>query len=236
VNVNVAPEEMSWHLRRFSVFEHFDRHELQSVTRVLHMRQYSPREAVYLSTQPRDNVYFLLTGRVKVTRIDAHTGKELILYIIRPGELFGLLRGRHGSEHAGNSAIAMERSMVGYVPRPDFERLAQRRSVAAELNRMADERLMSVTHRLEEMVFRDVPSRLADLLLRLAEQFPRERDGVRGIDVRLTQQDIADMIGSTRESASIVINDFKRRGLLDVKRRNIWLVDDDALQEIAAGP
>ena len=234
--MTVVPQEMTWHLRRFSVFEHFDPRELQSVTRVLHMRQFSPREPIYLSSQPRDNVYFLLSGHVKVTRNDGQTGRELILYIIRPGELFGLLSGRRASEHAGNSAIAMERSMVGYVRRPDFERLAQRRSVAAELNRMSDERLTSVTHRLEEMVFRDVPSRLADLLLRLAERFPRERDGVRGIDVRLTQQDIADMIGSTRESASIAINDFKRRGLLDVNHHDIWIIDDNALREIAAGP
>jgi len=231
----VAPQEMTWHLRRFSVFEHFDPHELQSVTRVLRVRQFSPREPVFLSTHTRDNVYFLLTGRVKVTRIDPHTGKELILYIIRPGELFGLLKGADGSPHAGNSAIAMARSLVGYVHRTDFERLAQHGAVAAELNRMADERLLSVTHRLEEMVFRDVPSRLAALLLRLSERFPRRGDGRTGIDVRLTQQDLADMIGSTRESASIVINDFKRRGLIEVKRRNIWITDADSLRQIAAG-
>lgn len=232
----VAAQELAWHLRRFRVFEHVDAGELESVTRLLRVKQYASREPVFLSSDKRENVYFLLSGRVKMTRIDPHSGKELILYIIRPGELFGLLAGADGSPHAGNSAIALERSLVGHVRRPDFERIAERRAVTAELMRRADERLTTVTHRLEEMVFRDVPARLAGLLLRLAERFPREQNGRRGIDVRLTQQDIANMIGTTRESASIAINDFKRRGLIEVRRRNIWILDGPRLEEIALRP
>ncbi len=223
----------TWHLRKFSVFEHFDPGELEALTRVLRVKQYARREPVFLPSSELNNVYFLLSGRVKITRIDPQTGKELILYIIRPGELFGLLSHIAGTADAGNSAVALERSLVGYIHRPDFERLAQRRAIATEMSRLAGKRLVMVTNRLEEMVFRDVPERLAGLLLRLADEFPRDsRDG-RGIDVRLTQQDLADLIGTTRESANIAINNFKHRGLIDVRRRTIWITDAAGLRRMA---
>ncbi|HEX5131950.1 MAG TPA: Crp/Fnr family transcriptional regulator, partial [Candidatus Krumholzibacteria bacterium] len=129
--------------------------------------------------------------------------------------------------------FALQRSLVGYVPRGDFERMTQQKEFVTELNRLAGERLVKVTNRLEEMVFRDVPSRLASLLLRLADEFPAQRNGRRVIDVRLTQQDLADLIGATRETTSIAINDFRRRGLLDAGRGSITILSPDGLAALA---
>ena len=227
------PPEMTWHLRRFSIFEHFDRSELEAVTRVLRVQQYARRESIFLPSDEPENVYFLLTGRVKITRVDPNTGKELILFIIRPGELFGLLA-RPDGVSANTSATALQRSLVGYIRRHDFERLASGTGFAHELNKLAGERLVKVTNRLEEMVFRDVPSRLARLLLRLADEFPGKKGGCRSVDVRLTQQDLADLIGATRESTNIAINDFKRRDLIGTRGRTLVILDITGLKEIAA--
>ena len=82
------------------------------------------------------------------------------------------------------------------------------------------------------MVFRDVPARLARSLLRLANDFPGEQAGGARIDVRLTQQDLADLIGSTRESASLAVNSFKRQGLIDVRQRVIFIRDSERLRSL----
>ncbi len=208
---------------------------MEKVQKAVRVREYHRREAVFVPGREPERVYLLLTGRVKVTRIDPDTGRELILFIVSPGEPFGILA-RTSSRDAGTSAVALQRSLVGFIRRADFDRLAQHHTLAAELNRLLTERFMRVTHRLEGLAFRDISSRLARVLLRLADEFPHDVDGHRAIDVRLTQQDLADLIGATRERTNKALADLRRRGLIGMRRRTIAILDPTRLQEIAAAP
>lgn len=233
LNVASPTTDMTWQLRQFSIFDHLDPASFESVTRVLHVKEFRKRDPIFLPCDAPRNVYFLLSGRVKVTRTDPLTGREVILFIIRPGELFGLLS-RMGEPRANTSAVALQRSHVGYIRGTDFDRLMASPGFALEINRLVGERLVRVATRLDELVFRDVHSRLSRLLLRLADEFPGSRNGSRAIDVTLTQQDLADLIGSTRESANIALNDFRRQGLIDLNRRTIVIRDADRLARIGA--
>ncbi len=224
---------MAWHLQQFSIFDHLDRDTLESVTRILRVREFKKRDPIFLPCNEPKNLYFLLNGRVKITRTDPATGKDLILFIIRPGELFGLLPRMDGTKRGNTSAVALQRSLVGYIQSRDFDRLMQNHEFAMEINKLVGERLVRVATRLDELVFRDVPSRLSRLLLRLADEFPSEHNGARAIDVTLTQQDIADLIGSTRESANIALNHLRRQGLIDLNRRRIIIREPDKLSQIA---
>jgi CRP/FNR family transcriptional regulator len=227
------PGAAIWHLRRFGVFEHSDHDQLEAVARVLRIREYKRRDAVFLPGDEPTRVYFLLTGRVKVSRVDPDTGKELILFIVRPGEPFGLLA-RASDGNAGTTAVALQHSRVGYIQRDDFDRLSQSESVAPELSRLIRERFATVATRLEDIAFRDVGSRLARLLLRLANDFPANVEGRRAIGVRLTQQDLADLIGATRERTNKTLSEFRRRGLIDSRRRTLRILDSPRLEKVAA--
>jgi CRP/FNR family transcriptional regulator len=226
------PIPNTWHLRQFSIFDHFDHEELERVTRILRVSEFARRDPVFLPSNEPRNVYFLLKGRVKITRTDANTGKEHILYIIRPGELFGMLaRAEHGTGNTG--AAAMQKSLVGYIPGPDFDRLLENQRFAHEINKLVGERMVRIASRLDDLVFRDVHSRLARLLLRLSREFPARRDDAPAIDVRLTQSDMAQLIGTTRESVNIAINEFKNDGLVSMKGRQIVIRDHNRLEEVA---
>jgi len=178
-------------------------------------------------------VYLLLEGRVKITRTDPTTLRELILFIVRPGEFFGL-PGPGTDRTARSNAVALQRSLVGCMSRESYQRLAREREFSEAVEKLIGERLTRVTERLDELVFRDVPSRLAGQLLRLASEFPRVLNGSTVIDVSLTQQDIADLIGSTRESANIAMNALKREGVIDMDRRSIVIRDHERLRGLTA--
>jgi CRP/FNR family transcriptional regulator len=203
--------------------------QLEEIARGLRVQVYRRRELVFTSRREQPGVLFLLDGRVKLTRADPRTGRELILFIVRPGELFGMPE-TDASEPA--SAVALDQSVVARMRTADFERLTQDPEFSVEITRMTASRLAHVTSRLDEMVFRDVPARLARVLLRLASDFPGEHNGAAAIDVRLTQQDLADLIGSTRESASLAVNHFKRQGLIDVRQRVIFIRDSERLRSL----
>jgi CRP/FNR family cyclic AMP-dependent transcriptional regulator len=227
-----GPNPKTWHLRQFSIFDHFDHQALESVTRILRVKEFDRRSPIFLpSSEPR-NVYFLIRGRVKITRTDPATGREFSLYIIHPGELFGILA-RAENGNGNTSAVTLQRSLVAYIPGRAFDQLLQNQRFAAEVNHLVGERLVRVASRLDDLVFRDVHSRLSRLLLRLADEFPAEHGNRRAIDVKLTQSDLAQLIGTTRESVNIVLNEFKRDGLVGVQRRQIVILDRDRLAEIA---
>jgi CRP/FNR family transcriptional regulator len=218
-------------LGRAALFRQLDPFLLDEIARSLRVQAFRRRELVFASRRELPGVLVLLDGRIKLTRADPRTGRELILFIVGPGEVFGMPA--TGSAEP-TSAVALDQSTVGRMRTSDFERLTRNPEFAIEMARLAADRLAHVTARLDEMVFRDVHTRLARLLLRLANDFPGERGGVAAIDVRLTQQDLADLIGSTRESASLAVNNFKRQGLIDIRQRVIFIRDSERLRGLTA--
>jgi len=229
MNTGVAHiDTVASQLGRANMFSRMEPARLEEVARSLRVQSYRRRELVFTSRGEAPGVLILLDGRVKLTRTDPRTGRELILYIVRPGEFFGP---PEADAAEPVSAVALEESVVGRMHLAEYERLIQNADFSAEIARMTASRLAHVTSRLDEMVFRDVPARLARMLLRLAHDFPGEH--TRGaIDVRLTQQDLADLIGSTRESASLAVNHFKRQGLIDVRQRVIFIRDSERLRSL----
>ena len=216
-------------LGRSTLFGRLEPSFLEELARNLRVQVYRRRELVYASRRELPGVLVLLDGRVKITRADPRTGRELILFIVGPGEVFGLPV--TGTQEP-TSAVALDQAAVGRMRAADFERLAQNPEFSGEMARTTAERLALVTTRLDEMVFRDVPARLARSLLRLATDFPGDQAGGARIDVRLTQQDLADLIGSTRESASLAVNNFKRQGLIDIRQRMIFIRDQEKLRRL----
>lgn len=231
MNSTAAFTSVTRQLGRAPLFRSLDVSQLDEIARTLRVQSFRRRELVFASRRELPGVLVLLDGRVKLTRADPRTGRELILFIVGPGDVFGI---PETASAETTSAVALDQSTVGRMRTSDFERLTQNSEFAVEMARVATDRLTHVAARLDEMVFRDVPARLARLLLRLANDFPGEHNGFAAIDVRLTQQDLADLIGSTRESASLAVNNFKRQGLIDIRQRVIFIRDSERLRGLSA--
>lgn len=223
-----------WHLRRFNIFDELDSDGLLRITRLLRLHEYARGDTVFLPSDEFSRVYFVIQGRVKISRVDDRTGRELILYILRPGEVFGLIP--RGEGLLGDTmAKAMQRSVVGFAEREDFDRLAREAGLCYELHRMMGNRLVRIETRFKDLMFRDVRTRLARLFLQLADDFPGEvSEGKPCIDIELTQQDIAGLIGATREVTSTHMSAFKRNGWITVEEGKILIQDRESLVSIAA--
>jgi len=223
-----------WYLKRVDLLEGIGSKELARVARVLDLKEIPKGAHVLLAEHDPQRVYFLLKGSVGVSRIDPVTGKEIMLYVIKPGEPFGIMGGL--TTHSTSTATALKKSLVGYIDNEDFWRLAKDANLHPRIERLLESRLVKVENRLEELAFCDVPTRLARLLLRLAEQFPGscpERAGT-SIDLRLTQQEMGNLIAASREITSVTINDFLRGGWIKRHGRRICIHDRAALSRMAA--
>jgi CRP/FNR family transcriptional regulator, cyclic AMP receptor protein len=196
-------------------------------------RNINKREQIYLPGEDADYVYVIQSGRVKLSRC-SDCGKEVILSIMGPGEVFGLepLLG-HSDRRA--HAVALEGGRLLALRRDRFQELIlENPELLMTLLKIVNERLWDSRDNLSRLVFSDVKSRLAALLLNLA----RSEGKVCGNEIRLeapiTHQDLANLIGSTRETTTATLNQFKRAQLIQFDRRRIVISGLGGLEALAA--
>jgi len=188
-------------------------------------------ELVYSPFDRGDALYLIEAGRGRLYR-SAHDGRQLTLAMLDEGEAFGLVP-MNGDDLHDAYAEAMSDCVLRVVPAADLERTAaEHPQVAMNLMRSLSQRLRSVEDRLESLAFRGVAARLAGQLLELMNRYGRVTpQGIR-IDERFTHMQLAEMIGTSRETLTKVLNELRESGMIDVRERLVWVLDADALEHL----
>lgn len=224
-----------WFLKRINLFRCLSAGELERVGQIAQHRQLRRRELVFGPEDPGDAIYLLKAGRVKLSRFD-ESGKEITLAILEEGEFFGeeALQG-DGPRHS--CAEALEDAFICRIDRNQFEELmADNPGLALEVARQLSERLLGTQDRLGELAFHDVPRRLAHALLGLAERHGEANpDGSVRLKLRLTHQELASLVASTRETTTTLLSRFRREGLIDSDGRWLRVLDREGLRRVAEG-
>ena len=196
-------------------------------------RRFSPKDTIFAPGDPDDQLYFLLSGTVRLYKIYGDF-KEATTALLKDGGVFGklsLVEGRWQDVFAE----AVTESRVAGIQKASLERVIKSDpAFALKLFSSLSERLRQSDEVIESLLHREVSTRLATLLLNLGERFGEDNGVGRLIDVRLTHQDLANMIASTREAVSKVMSEFQRDGVVESRNRRIAIVNGDALAEYAS--
>jgi len=217
-----------WYLRRHDLLSGLGEAELRALAERTQMREF-PRGKVIVHPDARPEVVYLIKeGRVKISRYSPD-GREQILALLEAGDLFGELALIHEKEPVHIEAF--EDTLVCAMPGPDLAALLERRpELMLHVIRVLAERLRRAEDEIADLVFRDVPGRIAALLLRLGEEYGvRDPDGLR-LTLRLTHQDIASMVGATRETITTTLSRFRDAGLIAVDQHYIVIQDPQGLR------
>lgn len=217
-------------LAQYELFRDLTPTELNHLERSVVPAHVQRRTYVFTPGQAGENVYLIHKGRVRLSRVSAG-GREHTLGILEAGSIVGEDAIFHDGRYR-NFAEAMDDVEMCAIPKEDFERALQSSGpLSLALARSVEERLSQTEEKLEEIVFLDVHARLARLLLKLADTHGvREGDVVR-VNLRLTHEEIATMIGSTRETTSKLLGEFRAAGYIDTQSRYLFLLDQRALAE-----
>lgn len=181
----------------------------------------------------RSGLHLLLGGRMKTLRF-SEDGRVMILDLLDTGEVFGemALVAQEGTEPT--YAEALEEVEIETFPRFALDGVLRGRSaLALGIARLMAARCKRLERRLETQVFQRVPVRLASLLLELAERFgePTERGTV--VDIPLSQQDLGNLIGASREIVSLTLSEFRRREAVSMLGRRIVVYESKLRREAA---
>jgi len=185
------------------------------------------RHTVYFPGDPSDSVYWLRAGRVKVSRISSD-GRELTFRHFFSGDMFGedcMLEG----ERRRNYAQALEPVELIRLSAADFRMLLSKEiDLTLAVAHANCQRVNDVEYVLSETVFRSVRGRIAAGLLRLYRQGDEQNR-----TIRVTHQEMANLVGSTRETTTSVLHGLREAGLLEMANRRVTVLDPEALARLA---
>ena len=193
---------------------------------------YRARQVVYLPGDRASGVHFVGSGRVKISKV-TRDGKELTLAYRGTGDFFGetcLLDGRPREE----MVEAMEPCTTVEVPQDQLDELIRSNvDVAYPMVRTLIARRRDLETKVEQLIFKDVGSKLAELLLRLGTEHGVENKKGLVLGLKITHQEMANLIGSTRETVSLTLSQFKRKGFIATEGRKVILADTEGLRALA---
>jgi CRP/FNR family cyclic AMP-dependent transcriptional regulator len=179
-----------------------------------------------------DRLYVIGEGKIKLGR-SSPDGRENLLAILGPGEMFGELSLFDPGARTATATAVAETQIVGLTNEQLKTFLAERPGVAATLLAALARRLRRTNESLADLVFTDVPGRVAKALLDLAERFGRPVDGGVMVSHDLTQEELAQLVGASRETVNKALADFATRGWLKLEARAVLVQDMERLQRRA---
>src|SRR5215212_5510285 len=183
-------------------------------------RRFRARDTIFAPGDPDGQLYFLLEGTVRLYKIYGEF-KEATVALLKDGGVFGELSFEEGSWQSA-FAEAVTDVRVAVVRKSVLTEIIKRRpEFAMKLFFSFSERLKQSDEVIESLLNREVSARLATLLLNLGDRFGETNGSGTVLNVRLTHQDLANMIVSTREAVSKVMSEFQRAGLIEVRKRRI---------------
>jgi CRP/FNR family cyclic AMP-dependent transcriptional regulator len=216
--------DKTWCLTEVDIFADLSPTEMEAIAAAAPMKTYAPGEMLFSPHNPVETLFILKRGRVRIFRVSSD-GRALTTAIMTPGTIFGemvLL----GQRMYDSYAEALDEAVVCVMGRHDVQRfLLSDARIAARITAILGERLVELERRLSDTVFKSVPQRIATTLAMLAGQERRYGVGTRATVVALTHEQVAALVGTSRETATKILDDFADRGLIRLGRGRITLLD-----------
>jgi len=224
-----------WYLKDFSLFECLSEEQLMTISAMVRLDVVLRREFLSYDDREGDVLFLVKSGFLRVLRM-LEDGREVTVDVIGPGTIFG----RIGETSSAGStpreiAEAIDEATVCVVMRQTFEKaLKEWPELHRHVTMHLDGRAEILKERLVDLAFRSVPSRMASLFLRLGDTYgTRTLAGVR-IEASISQQDIAYLIGATRQTVATELSRWRDTGIVVLQRKCYTLTNRSALEQIMA--
>ena len=189
-------------------------------------------EVLFHEGDPGDRLYVITGGKVKLGRTSPD-GRENLLAVLGPGEMFGELSLFDPGPRTATATAVSDVRLVGLGHQDLRAWLSGRPDVAQHLLQALAQRLRRTNEALGDLVFSDVPGRVAKALLDLSRRFGRQTDAGVLVAHELTQEELAQLVGASRETVNKALADFAGRGWLRLEARAVVLLDVERLHRRA---
>lgn len=220
---DLSPEDRADHIRTSEFGAGLSETLLDRLASSSTAIDYRRRRFIYQAGDEADSLYLIARGRVKLCRIEEGSRREAVIDILGVGSLFG-----ESALFAAGSrekfAVAYENSLLLRIPVGEFQwGMAESRELYDYTFRLIGQRLIRAERRVADFALDAIPARLEKLLIEFSKRYGVDETGGRLIDIPLPHREIASIVGSTRESVTVRLNEMRRAGIIDFVDRKILI-------------
>jgi CRP/FNR family cyclic AMP-dependent transcriptional regulator len=216
------------YLKHLPIFEELAPVDLAAIDNVTVERRYKKNMIIFMEGEPGEGFHYVKSGKVKIVKM-AQDGREHIINILGPGEVFAeVLLFNRGPYPA--TSVALEDSVIGIIKNVELENVVvDNPRIALHIIRVMNKKLLHAQMKIKTLALSDTFARTAQILGRLAQQYGREVTGGIRIDIDMTRQDLANLVGTTRETVSRVLSSMKKDKVIDLAEQQIIILDEQRL-------
>lgn len=229
----MADKSKLWYLENFNLFMGLKNERMEDLNKISSMQTVLKNQPIYFAKEPSTAIFFLKEGRVKLTRLSAD-GKELIIALVNPGEVFGELAIFDEGERT-DYAYTIEESILCAISKNDFQKFIERMpELNLRITKLVGLKLKKFSERIEELVFKDAEHRVLSFVYSLAKEHGKRIGSELIIKPFLTHQDIAKLTACSRQTVNTVLTDAREKGLLYFDRKKAILKDPERFKAFAS--
>lgn len=215
-------------LSRAGIFQGVERSAVSALTKQLQPVDFPRGHTVFAEGEPGDRLYIIISGKVKIGQRSLD-GQENLLIIMGPSDMFGEMSIFDPGPRTANATTITEVRAVSMDRNALRAWIADRPEIAEQLLRVLARRLRRTNNNLADLIFTDVPGRVAKQLMQLAQRFGTQEDGALRVTHDLTQEEIAQLVGASRESVNKALAEFVHRGWIRLDGKTVWICDSERL-------
>lgn len=228
MNTSITDEKM-WHLHHCPLFAGVSMSEMKHLAEITVMFKLEPQERIIYDPQHANAIWMIKEGLLTLTYGDSE-GKDATVMLLCPGDLFGAIGDQINLDYSQN-VVALKPTVLCRMTQQQMEVLLHKYpELGYRLTKFSWRRIARLQQRLAEIMTKSVKVRLATLLLNLSEEFGEAKpDGTRSVGLTVTHDDLARLVGSSREMVSKVMGGFRDQGWIRSSRKQIDLLNVDVL-------
>ncbi len=221
-----------WGFKTHSLFQDLPAEELALLTAHQTEQRYAKGETLFREGSAPSGIFYIIEGKVKKYKRDPQ-GKEHIIYVANNGELIGY-HAILAEDRYPDSAATLEESTIAFIPKEDFlQALEQSASISKRLLKTLSHEFAVLINGLSLFTQKSVRERLALQLIILREKYKKKEEPGEGVEINMSRDDLASLVGTVRENVVRLLGEFKEKGILSTKGRKIIILDVKELIKIA---
>ncbi len=225
-------EDEIWYLDNFDFYNILCPYKMEDHLKEKPNDTLKKHEFLFMEQDPCSEIILIDKGKVKIGHYD-QDGNETVISFLGRGEILGQMALLGQTKHRAFAQVMEDGTQVCRMKVQKARELKRDyMPFALEINRRIGDHVRKLERRIELLMCKDIRTRMLEFLDDLGRDYGRERDGGIWISHNLTQTDIADLLGTSRKSASLCLNDLEKEGLIQFDRKHIFLVQPKRMQQL----
>ncbi len=217
-------------LKKIPYFSNISKEELQTIADIMIERTYDRGEVLFMEGEFGEAIHFVVEGRVKIYKT-SEDGREHILYIAVSGDIFAEVILFNEVNYPATAEV-MEKSRIAIIRNEDLEKVLKAHpSMAVAIIKVLNKRLYDAQQQVKSLALHNTHGRTAQMLIKLAMEHGNKTEKGLELDLSISRQELANMVGTTRETVTRVLMAFKKYNLIEIDRNIIRITQPEKLKE-----